>query len=214
MLVQMGQFEAGIGALRRAVELDLGDVEAHHLLGEALGVHGRWSDAAQEFRHAAGLVPEAARHQRQLGIALTRLDRHDEAAAALEKATSLDLGDVAAHEALAQIYEIQGRMEDALVEYRQASQLAPQEGECHRTVGEAFLRLGLVDEAVEELTGRLLKQSPAALGMIKAQVNRGMKLDWPDALKVDEWTRKGLFAGFITEDARERLRAFREKREP
>ena len=69
------------------------------------------------------------------------LARYEEAEAELGKAISLDLGDVAAHEALAQILEVQGRVEDALVEHRQVSRLAPEDGARRLTAGEAFLRL-------------------------------------------------------------------------
>lgn len=71
---------------------------------------------------------------------------------------------------------------------------------------------GKLDEAVAEITAKILKQSPVALSMIKAQLSRGMKTDWLTAVKVDEWTRKGLFAGFMTKDAEQRIRDFREKK--
>ncbi len=71
---------------------------------------------------------------------------------------------------------------------------------------------GKLDEAVDEVTAMLLRQSPAALAIVKAQLSRGMKTDWLTAVKVDEWTRKGLFAGFITEDAQKRIKDFREKK--
>ena len=71
---------------------------------------------------------------------------------------------------------------------------------------------GKLDEAVAEVTAKILRQSPAALSIIKAQLSRGMKTDWLTAVKVDEWTRKGLFAGFMTQDAEQRIRDFREKK--
>ena len=71
---------------------------------------------------------------------------------------------------------------------------------------------GKLDEAVEQVTAMLLRQSPAALAMIKTQLSRGMKTDWLTAVKVDEWSRKGLFAGFMTEDAMQRIKDFREKK--
>lgn len=73
---------------------------------------------------------------------------------------------------------------------------------------------GKLEEAVDELAGKLLKQSPAALSIVKAEINRGMKVDWATALKISEELRRDITAGFITPEAKERLRAFREKREP
>jgi enoyl-CoA hydratase/carnithine racemase len=71
---------------------------------------------------------------------------------------------------------------------------------------------GKLDEAIDEVTAMMLRQSPAALAMIKTQLSRGMKTDWLTAVKVDEWSRKGLFAGFMTKDALQRIKDFREKR--
>ena len=71
---------------------------------------------------------------------------------------------------------------------------------------------GKLDEAVDDVVAKMLRQSPVALSMIKAQLTRGMKTDWLTAVKVDEWTRQGLFAGFMTKDAEARIRDFREKR--
>lgn len=91
----------------------------------------------------------------------------------------------------------------------------------HRATAREMAEMGLVskvvptgklDEAIDEVVDAILKQSPQALAIIKAQLSRGMKTDWLTAVKVDEWTRRGLFGGFMTEDALERIQNFREKR--
>jgi len=70
---------------------------------------------------------------------------------------------------------------------------------------------GKLDEAVDELIAKLLKQSPASLAILKVQLSRGMKTDWLTATKIDERIRKGLFADFITEDSQRLLKGFRDK---
>ena len=71
---------------------------------------------------------------------------------------------------------------------------------------------GELDKAIDTITARILQQSPASLAIIKAQLNQGVKADWATSLKIDEFIRTGLLSGFITEDAAQRLKDFREKR--
>lgn len=73
---------------------------------------------------------------------------------------------------------------------------------------------GRLEEAVEDLVGKLLQQSPTALRIVKAEITRGMKVDWASAIRISEELRRDIVGGFITPEARERLQAFRERRRP
>jgi len=68
-----------------------------------------------------------------------------------------------------------------------------------------------LDHAVDEFVAKLLSKSPVALGIIKDTVTRGLELDLEHALAY-EADQFGAALG--TEEAREGLRAFMEKREP
>jgi len=68
-----------------------------------------------------------------------------------------------------------------------------------------------LDRAVDELIKKLLSKSPATLGILKDAVNRGVEMDLEHAL---EYEAKCFESALKTEDAREGLKAFLEKRKP
>lgn len=70
-----------------------------------------------------------------------------------------------------------------------------------------------LDEGVEELETKILKQSRESLALIKAQINRGTKVDWATAMEIDSSLRRGLIANFITQEASSRLKTFAGEKE-
>ncbi|MHC1610545.1 MAG: enoyl-CoA hydratase/isomerase family protein [Candidatus Methanospirareceae archaeon] len=68
-----------------------------------------------------------------------------------------------------------------------------------------------LDHEVDELIKKLLSKSPVTLGRLKYAVNRGMEMNLGDAL---EYEAECFGAALATEDAREGLKAFLEKRKP
>ena len=56
--VALGAAAAGEPALRRAVALEPANAEAWHWLGQALQAQGRWSEAAQAYRHSLSANPD------------------------------------------------------------------------------------------------------------------------------------------------------------
>lgn len=70
-----------------------------------------------------------------------------------------------------------------------------------------------LDEEAEQLATKILRQSRESLALIKAQINRGTKVEWSTALEIDSSIRKGLISDWITQEAKSRLKAFVEKRE-
>jgi enoyl-CoA hydratase len=68
-----------------------------------------------------------------------------------------------------------------------------------------------LDRTVDNLLTKLRSQSPVALGILKDAVNTGLELDLAQAL---EYEANCFEAAFQTEDAREGLAAFLEKRKP
>ena len=88
-------------------------------------------------------------------------------------------------------------------------------------VMENLLEMGLVykvvprerlDEEVEELATKILKQSRFSLAITKSQINKCVKVNWLTALERDDLIRKGLIANFITPEGESRLRTFIERR--
>lgn len=87
----LAQMEAGRladaeASLSRAVSLDFAFAEAHFSLGRCYERQNQPDSAAHAYRAAVDLAPEEAAPQRALILALLRLNRPDEALAALGEA--------------------------------------------------------------------------------------------------------------------------------
>jgi enoyl-CoA hydratase len=68
-----------------------------------------------------------------------------------------------------------------------------------------------LEKKVDDFIKKLLTKSPVTLGILKAAVNKGLEMDLEHAL---EYEAKSFEAALKTEDAREGLTAFVEKRKP
>ena len=66
-------------SLRRAIDLEPADAEAHYYLGEALNQAGDYAGARTALEQSAGLDSDSAKTYRLLGRVLDRLGRPDEA---------------------------------------------------------------------------------------------------------------------------------------
>ncbi|MGI8785405.1 MAG: tetratricopeptide repeat protein [Acidobacteriota bacterium] len=101
--------------------------DAHYKLGLALNRKQLYADAALEFSKAVKILPASANAQLQLGGALMRLERLEEAEFPLRE--SYRLGGAAmggAQLLLGQIYITQGKIEDARLAFEQYLKDVPQ----------------------------------------------------------------------------------------
>ena len=74
---------------------------------------------------------------------------------------------------------------------------------------------GKLDEAIDEVGAKLCRLSKQSLCALKKQYAWMMKTDWKTVVEIDNITREGtpwITAAAFTEDAKERLRSFVEKR--
>lgn len=69
-----------------------------------------------------------------------------------------------------------------------------------------------LDEEVEQLATKILKQSKLSLAITKSQINKCVKVNWSTALEIDDLIRKGLISNSIPPEGESRLRAFIERR--
>ncbi|MEK7315893.1 MAG: tetratricopeptide repeat protein [Candidatus Eisenbacteria bacterium] len=86
----MGDAEAALSALDRAIERDSTLAGAFSTRALALGTLGRWSEAEASARRATTITPENAEAWANLGDALTQQGKSAEAIAASRRAVELD----------------------------------------------------------------------------------------------------------------------------
>ena len=96
-LLSSGAIEEAILLLRRVLEADSDNADAHLMLGTALALVPRRREAITELLHAVKLRPDSAPAYNTLGMALARFAEMDSARKAFEKAVDLDPEFVSPH---------------------------------------------------------------------------------------------------------------------
>ena len=112
-LLQAGSTDQAIGLLRRVLQHDPGNANAHLLLGTALALVPEEAEAIQELRQAAALRPDDARTYYTLGTALARFDDLKAAREAFERTLVLEPDLTEAHVGLGLILAQQQDLDSA-----------------------------------------------------------------------------------------------------
>jgi tetratricopeptide (TPR) repeat protein len=149
-LIEAGRLPAAILAFQRATSLDPADAAAHHALGRAFLVDGRFVEAAASLRLATTLRDEAAAFY-DLGTALHRQGLKLEAMAAYRRAAELAPGLAAAHAALAELLDGAGEAEEAASCFRHAADAVPETAAGRLNLAKAMMLEGNFAEAELQL---------------------------------------------------------------
>jgi tetratricopeptide (TPR) repeat protein len=144
------------------------------------------------YRLALEILPTFGRARNNLGVALRRRGRVDEAIEQYKLAIEHDPGHAEALSNLGTAYMHQGRTEEALQSFRLAARNAGSDGYIHHRLGIVYLRLGLYQEAIEQFREALSKEPEMAdarfhLGeCYRAVGNEGKAIEqYKAALEVD-----------------------------
>jgi tetratricopeptide (TPR) repeat protein len=114
------------------------------------------------YRLALEILPTFQRARNNLGVALRRRGRIDEAIEQYKLAIKQDPRYVEAHSNLGTAYLRQGRTEEALAEYRLATENAGSDGYVHERLGVTFLRLERYQDAIKQFRKALSKEPDLA----------------------------------------------------
>lgn len=107
----------------------------------------KYKECCGRIAHAAAAVPGDAAAHNNLGNALARLGRYDDAAAHYGRALRLSPDFAEAHNNLGHALLDLGRLDAAVLSLRRAIELKPRYAEAHDNLGTALLELGRPDEA-------------------------------------------------------------------
>ena len=143
---------------------------AWQLLAVSLSKQGR--DAVHALAAAAQRLPADAVAQLNLGNALARLGRLQEAQACFERALVIRPEFAEAHNNLGDLMLQLGRFDEAALRCRRALEIRPDYAEAHHTLGNALLKLARVDDAILSLR-RAVAISP---DFAEAHMNLGAAL--------------------------------------
>ena len=124
-LVSSVQLEAAEAEFRRALELNPNYATAHQWLAECLFGQGRFSESLAENERAHELDPLSLIINASYASSLAGAGRYEEAVEQARKTLDLDPELVPGHEILGQIYEDEGKLNEAIIEYTKANELGP-----------------------------------------------------------------------------------------
>lgn len=133
-----------------------------------------WRDSVSLWRHALASTERNARAHYNLGAALGRLQRYDEALPELASAVAIEPGYAEAHYNLGVALARLGRGAEAIVHYQRAIALRPDMPEARNDFGSALAEQGRWDEALLQYREAVrLNPANAAslsnLGMVEGQ---------------------------------------------
>lgn len=149
--LQVGQHEAAIELIGKAIAANPSAADYYPNLGEALRQAGRLDEAVTAFRRAIELNPELVAAYNNLGIVLKELKRYDEAIAACRRAAELNPGHFQARNNLAAACKLNGDLDAAIGHYRAALKLSPDNAEICSNLGSALHERGDEEEALSFL---------------------------------------------------------------
>jgi len=142
------RWDEAIAEARTAVALRPTYWRNHSQLGDALFRAGQFEAAVTAFRRLLELQPDSARGYQRLGNSLQALGRHDEALQNYEKAAQIG-ATWATYSNMGTLYYWRGDNTRAVTAYESAIALAPNEPELYANLGDALLKLGHRDRAMQ-----------------------------------------------------------------
>jgi protein O-GlcNAc transferase len=149
---RLGQTDAAIACLGKAVTIQPGNADAHINLGILFANLGRDDEAAAAFRKVIALKPTHADAHSNLGIILERLGRMEEAATALRAAVKLRPDHAIAWFNLGNLMKDSGQPEEAIAAFRQAIARQPGYLPAYNNLGRLLYGLGRNEDAVQVLS--------------------------------------------------------------
>lgn len=129
------KYEDALPLLRRAVRLDPEHAYAHHNLAWTLYRLGEYREAEGLYREILRKDPEHAGAHADQGWVLLALHRPESAEAEFREAIRRDGANGWHHRGLAQAQMRQGRLPEAIVTYREAARIGPEDAALWADIG-------------------------------------------------------------------------------
>jgi tetratricopeptide (TPR) repeat protein len=149
-LYELGDYAAARRNLESALRADPKDTNAELLLANGLIKLGEFQSAADHLRRLSERLPENQEIWYLLGKVHMKLSEE-----ALSKLTNLDPNSVWVHEISGEVMESMKNYDGALLEYKKAVEVAPQQAGTHYHLGNAYWSLNMWDAATEQFRAEL-----------------------------------------------------------
>ena len=164
-----GDWRGAETSIRRAIELDPGNVAAHFFYSRLLMLLGRFPEAITEIQITERLDPISSAVQSTFGQILYRSGNLSAAAARLERAIEREPRSSQAHVRLAEVYAQMSRFNESLELYEKARLLRGSPSDDPRqlaVIAEVYALMGRRHEAKRILADLRDQASPAAYAIL------------------------------------------------
>jgi protein O-GlcNAc transferase len=145
---EVGEYQAGVECIQRALAFRPDWALAHFNLGNAWKDQGKLDEAMACYQRAVQRKPDFAEAHNNLGLAWREHGDLDEAAACYQRALRLKPGFAEAHNNLGNVFNDQDKPDEAAACYQRALQLKPDYADAHNNLGNVFKDQGKPDLAV------------------------------------------------------------------
>jgi tetratricopeptide (TPR) repeat protein len=152
---QMGQGEAALDFIRRAITLNPTAAQYHASLGAALATLGRTQEAIEIYHRALVLQPDLLDAHANLGTALMKIGKFELAIESLQTALRIGPNNFKLLDALGSALSQAGSHEQAVEILQRALALRADFAPTHLTIGNALMKLNRADEAISEYRAAL-----------------------------------------------------------
>ena len=169
--LQQDDVRKALPAALKALELDPKNVDAYLTLGRIRHMEGRWDQALEAYQQALALDPKRGETYYLIGVVRYQMKDVPGAIEFLRKALAQPayLRPQDAHLYLGGILLDQGKMDEALIEFRKAVDVEPEFGPAYNAMGYVLLQQQRPQEAIESLS-RAVRFTPT---LIAAYQNLG-----------------------------------------
>jgi len=168
-LLQTGKSDEAAAAFQAAIKIKPSAV-AYEQLGAALEQSGKHAEAAAAFDSATSLNPKDAQAVLFAGMMYHQTGHDDKAIPDLQKALALGVSDkFSAHMVLAEAYGHAGKTDEAIAEYKAASQAKPDDFGAAANLGVLSQNAGKKADAVASYRRALTLKAPTPEAMAQVQ---------------------------------------------
>jgi len=148
---ELGMNEQAEPLIRKALEANPNDDSAERMLSRILIRSSKYDEAAQTLNHFLSRNPKDQEAWYMLGKTYLQMSQD-----ALKKINEIDPSSVVAHEITGEIDESMHNYDSALVEYKKAIELAPQQFGTHMHMANAYWLIGKWASAEAEFKAELV----------------------------------------------------------
>ena len=149
ILKQTGRITDSLTYMRKSLELNPKDPEAHNNIGVIFQELGKLADAKKSFTQAILLEPNYIEALKNLGNTYKDQGNFKKAIIAYDKAILINPKDAEAHYNMGLSFKLIGKLEEALLSYTQAIKLNPNYAEAYNNLANILQDKGKTDDAIK-----------------------------------------------------------------